>query len=189
MIDYRCISFRTLFLRVYYSNNVSLRSGTDFRPSTFLNIGVLYGGYSWQVGSLDNSLKTQRWEEGAWQVRTERKISTVSPCYGAADRHCGSSLIMRRSWRSESFRVFMSPRACDTPASVYGKLHRDLSCEFWDLLWPGSVIWWQFRFGSVAVLHFWVLQPGSLTVYHIVIMVRGISPRGWSVLNQVVLGL
>jgi len=24
----------------------------------------------------------------------------------------------------------------------------------------------QFRFGYVAVLHFWVLQPGSLTVYH-----------------------
>jgi hypothetical protein len=67
------------------------------------SVGVLYGGYSWQIGNLDNSLTKQGSGEGAWQARTERNISTV--------------LLMRRSWLS----FFMSPRACDTPASVYRK--------------------------------------------------------------------
>ena len=35
-MDHRCISSRSRFLRVYYSNNV-FRSGTDFRPSASLS--------------------------------------------------------------------------------------------------------------------------------------------------------
>jgi hypothetical protein len=83
---------------------------------------------------------------------------------------------MRRSWRSFH------------PASVHAKyivaFHANSGIIYDLALSLGG----QFRFGCVAVLHFG-LQPGSLTVYYNVIMIRGISRRRWSVLNQVFLGL
>ncbi len=36
MFDHGCLSCRNLFRRVYYSNSVSYRVGTDSRPSAFL---------------------------------------------------------------------------------------------------------------------------------------------------------
>jgi hypothetical protein len=80
-----------------------------------------------QVGSLGNSLKTQRSGEGGLQARKERNISTVPLCYSASYLQCGPSLVRRRSWPS----FFMSTRACDI---WQVRVHRDLSCECWTWL-------------------------------------------------------
>ena len=52
-------------------------------------------------------------------------------------------------------------------SKLYGKyiIIRDLSCEILEsvMTWPCHLAW-QFRFGCVAVLHFWALQLGFLTV-------------------------
>ena len=155
MIDYRCISCGNL-LRLYYGDNVSLCSATNFRPSTFLTWRTVRRLL--RVGSLDNLLRT-------WKASKRRDIRTQSCplCYGAADRHCGSSSTMRRSWSSS----FMSPHTCDRSASVYGKyIVRDLSSIILE-----SAMTWLMLCRMVAISP-WICHRSALSTW----FSHGLSP-------------